>query len=75
MRNLPVVPICRSYQRLPRRANQKHRPAHPASTKEGRFAIVMNVEAGCGGRDNVVRAGHHRAKKFVSGQGASDERH
>jgi hypothetical protein len=29
---------------------------HPASTKEGRIAIVTNVEAGCGGRDGVVCA-------------------
>jgi hypothetical protein len=29
---------------------------HPASTKEGRIAIVTNVEAGCGGRDDVVCA-------------------
>jgi hypothetical protein len=28
---------------------------HPASTKEGRIAIVTNVSAGCGGRGSVGR--------------------
>jgi len=29
---------------------------HPASLNEGRIAIVTNVEAGCGGRDDVAHA-------------------
>ena len=33
MRKLPVVPICRSYRRLRRRANQNDLLAHPASMK------------------------------------------
>jgi hypothetical protein len=31
MRKLPVAPTCRTRSRLPRRANQNHAPAHPAS--------------------------------------------
>ena len=33
MRELPVVPICRTYQRLRRRANHNDALAHPASMK------------------------------------------
>jgi hypothetical protein len=49
MRNLPVVLICRKPLALPKTPNHQHSPRHPASIK-GRFAIVTNVEAGCGGR-------------------------
>jgi len=47
--DLPVVSICRNPTSLISTPNHKHFPAVPPH-QEGRFAIVMNVEAGCGGR-------------------------
>ena len=46
MRKLPVVPICRRYRRLRRRANQNDLLAHPASMKRDVRAIVTTREAG-----------------------------
>jgi len=46
MRNLPVVPFCRSLRNLPRRANQMHSFARPAPDKEGRFAVVTRCRRG-----------------------------
>ena len=40
MLSLPVGLLCRRPARLPRRANQNDLSAHPASTAEGRIAIV-----------------------------------
>ena len=46
MRKLPVVPICRTYPRLLRRANQNDLLAHPASMKRDVRAIVTTRGAG-----------------------------
>src|ERR1700675_1286134 len=46
MRKLPVVPICRRYRRLRRRANQNDLLAHPASMKRDVRAVVTTREAG-----------------------------
>src|SRR5579863_924833 len=45
----PVVSFCRIPSGLILPPNQKHFPAVPPH-QEGRFAIVTNVGAGCGGR-------------------------
>jgi hypothetical protein len=54
MRKLPVVLICRKPLVLPKTPNQPHIHSVPFS-QEGRFAIVTNVEAGCGGRFGDAR--------------------
>jgi len=46
MRKLPVVPICRRCQRLPRRANHNDALAHPASMKRDVRAVVTIREVG-----------------------------
>ena len=62
---MPVVPLCRSAVLLISTPNQWLLFAIPPH-KEGRFAIVTNVEAGCGGRFGVARASGCRAILFVS---------
>jgi hypothetical protein len=50
MRNLSVVPTCRTHSRLPRRTNHNQPLAHPASMK-GRFGRPSRrVGRGCDGR-------------------------
>ncbi len=46
MWKLPVVPICRRYRRLRRRANQNDPLAHPASMKRDVRAVVTTREVG-----------------------------
>src|SRR5580692_4103251 len=46
MRKLPVVPICRTYRRLRRRANHNDPLAHPASMKRDVRAVVTTRGAG-----------------------------
>jgi hypothetical protein len=57
MRKLPVVPICRSSDfrnlLLTFDPNHPHICAVP-HLKEGRFAIVTSVGAGCDGRESIV---------------------
>src|ERR1700724_2850929 len=64
MWKLPVVPICRRYRRLRRRANQNDLLAHPASMKRGVRAVVTTREAGCDGRGWHVR----RSWPFADGE-------
>jgi len=49
MRKLPVAPLCRRLAVLLETPNQQH-PSRVPLSQEGRFAIVTDVEAGCGGR-------------------------
>ena len=54
MRKLPVVLLCRRPLALLPTPNQRHLLRVPPH-QEGRFAVVTNVDAGCGGRFGVVR--------------------
>jgi hypothetical protein len=73
MRELPVVPTCRTYQRLCRRANHKHISAHPASV---RGALRDRYERWGGMRWTRQRRARGRitGRFSVSGRSAQDER-
>jgi hypothetical protein len=82
MRKLPVVPICRNPSALPLPPNQRQIPCRPVLNK-GRFAIVTDVEAGCGGREGAVDEQRQRGqrsrvvltpRRWRQGRGAIRER-